>query len=101
MLESTCKAVRHGTAYCSFKLQGQEIILIGTAHISKRSAEQVKEIIEAEKPDTVCVELDYQRYLALTRGAPSDPPDLRRLIAEKAPYALLSVLLGNAEAAGS
>ena len=74
----------------------KEIILIGTAHISKRNAEQVKEIIEAEKPDTVCVELDYQRYLALTRGAPSDPPDLRRLIRrKKAPYALLSVLLGK------
>src|SRR5690625_5154216 len=43
-------------------INDKEIILIGTAHVSKRSAEQVKEVIEAEQPDTVCVELDEQRY---------------------------------------
>ncbi|MBU8909181.1 TraB/GumN family protein, partial [Desertibacillus haloalkaliphilus] len=39
-------------------ISGKELILIGTAHVSKQSAEQVKEVIESEKPDTVCVELD-------------------------------------------
>src|SRR5699024_4175203 len=43
-------------------LNDKEIILIGTAHVSKRSAEQVKEVIEAEQPDTVCIELDEQRF---------------------------------------
>jgi pheromone shutdown-related protein TraB len=41
---------------------GKEIILIPTAHISKKSAEQVKEVIETEEPDSVCVELDQERY---------------------------------------
>ena len=40
----------------------KEIILIATAHVSKNSAEQVKKVIEEEKPDSVCVELDQQRY---------------------------------------
>jgi len=40
----------------------KEIILIATAHVSKNSAEQVKKVIEVEKPDSVCVELDQQRY---------------------------------------
>ena len=44
------------------ELDGKEIILIGTAHVSKQSALQVKEVIEAEQPDSVCVELDAQRY---------------------------------------
>ena len=39
-------------------LDGKEYILIGTAHVSKQSAEQVKEVIERERPDAVCVELD-------------------------------------------
>lgn len=43
----------------------KEIILIGTAHISQQSVDIVRETIEAEAPDTVCVELDSQRYQAL------------------------------------
>jgi len=39
------------------ELDGKEIILIGTAHVSKKSVEEVKEVIEQEQPDTVCVEL--------------------------------------------
>ena len=40
----------------------KEIILIGTAHVSKNSAEQVKAVIEAEQPDAVCIELDRGPY---------------------------------------
>ncbi len=46
-------------------LDGREIILIGTAHISQESVETVRATIAAEAPDTVCVELDNQRYQAL------------------------------------
>ena len=34
-------------------LDNKEIILIGTAHVSRQSAEQVKEVIERERPDSV------------------------------------------------
>ena len=44
----------------------REIILLGTAHISKESVEEVKRCIHDEQPDCVCVELDEQRYKALT-----------------------------------
>ena len=44
------------------EMDGRQIILIGTAHVSKKSAEEVKELIEAEIPDTVCVELCESRY---------------------------------------
>ncbi|MEZ4579696.1 MAG: TraB/GumN family protein [Desulfobacterales bacterium] len=37
-------------------INGREIILVGTAHVSKESVEQVARVIEAQKPDTVCVE---------------------------------------------
>lgn len=43
----------------------REIILIGTAHISRESVETVTRAIEQEQPDCVCVELDEQRYQAL------------------------------------
>lgn len=44
------------------KVLGKEIILIGTAHISKKSVDLVKETIENEKPSVVCVELCQSRY---------------------------------------
>jgi pheromone shutdown-related protein TraB len=62
---------------------GKEIILIGTAHISRQSAEQVKEVIERERPDAVCVELDRQRYQAITEGNRWKDMDIFQVIKEK------------------
>ena len=48
------------------EMDGRQFILIGTAHVSRESVEEVKEIIETEKPDTVCVELCKSRYQSIT-----------------------------------
>ena len=40
--------------------------IIGTAHVSKKSVEEVRRVIAEIEPDTVCVELDKMRYEALT-----------------------------------
>lgn len=45
----------------------EQLKIIGTAHVSKNSMEEVKEIIHAEKPDVVAVELDVGRYQKLMR----------------------------------
>ena len=42
-----------------------EIIVVGTAHVSKKSIEEVERIIEEKKPDAVAVELDFRRFEAL------------------------------------
>jgi pheromone shutdown-related protein TraB len=44
------------------KYEEKEIILIATAHVSSASAALVKEVVEKERPDSVCVELDEERY---------------------------------------
>ena len=46
-------------------LNGREIILLGTAHISQESINQVTESIREEKPDCVAIELDEQRYASM------------------------------------
>jgi pheromone shutdown-related protein TraB len=46
--------------------RGKELILIGTAHVSPKSVEEVQEVIDRERPDSVCVELDEIRYRSLT-----------------------------------
>ena len=51
-------------------LADKNLTLIGTAHVSRQSAQLVRQIIETEKPDTVAVELCEARYRSLTQGRP-------------------------------
>ncbi len=43
----------------------KKITILGTAHISKKNKEQVKDVILSEKPDVVAVELDKQRFYSM------------------------------------
>ena len=70
-------------------LDDKEYILIGTAHVSKHSAELVKEVIEAEKPDSVCIELDEQRYQSIIEGNKWKEMDIFKVIKEKKASLLL------------
>ncbi len=70
---------------------GREFIIVGTAHISRQSADLVKEVIENEKPDTVCVELDEKRYKSLSEKKRWESLDLKTIIREKQ----LSTLIMN------
>lgn len=54
--------------------QDKTIHLVGTAHVSQRSVDEVRRVILDIRPDTVCVELDRSRYEALT-----DPRRFRHL----------------------
>lgn len=73
------------------KLNGKEYFIIGTAHISQYSANLVREVITNEQPDVVCVELDTQRYKALSEKKRWESLDLIQLIKQKQ----LSTLLIN------
>ena len=70
---------------------GREFLIVGTAHISRQSADLVKEVIEKEKPDVVCVELDEKRMQALSEKNRWENLDIRRIIKEKQ----LSTLIVN------
>lgn len=71
------------------QLGDKEIILIGTAHVSKKSAEQVKEVIEFEKPDSVCVELDEQRFQSIKDKNKWKEMDIFKVVKEKKATLLL------------
>jgi len=72
-------------------INGKEFFIIGTAHISQNSADLVRNVISNEKPDVVCVELDSQRYKALSEKKKWEELDLKQLIKQKQ----LSTLLIN------
>jgi pheromone shutdown-related protein TraB len=64
-------------------LGDKEIILVGTAHVSRTSAELVKQVIETERPDAVCIELDQQRYESIMQGSKYKDTDIFKIIREK------------------
>ncbi len=74
----------------------KEILLLGTAHISQDSIDQVKRAIEEEKPDVVGVELDRQRLEQLLQGQRWRETDVLKVVKEGKGYLfLLNILLAN------
>jgi pheromone shutdown-related protein TraB len=73
--------------------EDKEIILIGTAHVSKESADLVARVIEQEKPETVCIELCQARYQSITQKQRWQNTDLVKVIKEKKTSLLLLNLM--------
>jgi pheromone shutdown-related protein TraB len=73
--------------------EDKEVTLIGTAHVSRESADLVTKIIEEEKPDTVCIELCEARYKSLKQKSRWQNTDLIKVIKEKKAFLLLSNLM--------
>jgi pheromone shutdown-related protein TraB len=62
---------------------GKELILIPTAHVSKQSAELVKKVIDKERPDSVCIELDADRYKEIQNPQQWKNTDIAQVIKSK------------------
>jgi pheromone shutdown-related protein TraB len=75
------------------RIDDREIILIGTAHVSKESVELVESVIRAEQPDTVCVELCPARHQSIMRKDQWLDMDIVKVIREKKSFLLLANLL--------
>lgn len=80
--------------YISFN--DKDIFLIGTAHISRASAETVKNFIIEEKPDSVCVELCQSRYQSITNPEKWKNMDIITIIKQKKALLLLVNLILSA-----
>jgi pheromone shutdown-related protein TraB len=72
---------------------GKEIILIGTAHVSRQSAELVRDTIQDLEPDTVCVELCQTRLDSLRDADRWRNMDIVKVIKEKKALLLFINLL--------
>ncbi len=74
-------------------LAGKQIAIVGTAHVSPQSVAEVQQIIEAEKPDRVCVELDDGRYRSLTEGSGWQNLNIGKVLREGKGFLLLANLV--------
>jgi len=74
----------------------KEIILVGTAHVSRESIGLVRETIEKEKPDMVGVELCPKRLMQLRQGDKWGDTSIGDIISKGNVYLFLAnLLLGN------
>lgn len=75
---------------------GREYIIVGTAHVSNESKNLVRQVIEQEQPDVVCIELDEQRYKTLREKTKWEALDIRQLIRQKQlPTLIINLLLAS------
>ncbi|MCK5699292.1 MAG: TraB/GumN family protein [Candidatus Aenigmarchaeota archaeon] len=75
------------------KLKDRQIILIGTAHVSKESTKLVNEIIDKETPDTVGVELCKKRYDTIRKKKKWEDTKITKIIKEGKTQLFLANLL--------
>lgn len=71
----------------------RKVTLVGTAHVSKESANLVERVIQEEKPDTVCVELCPSRFQTIRQKDHWQNMDIIKVIKEKKAFLLFSNLL--------
>jgi len=74
-------------------LNSREFKLIGTAHVSRESIEEVSKIIREEKPDMVCVELDKARYNSITQNDNWEKLNLSKVFREGKGFLLIANLV--------
>lgn len=68
-------------------------MLVGTAHVSRESVTEVESIIREEMPDRVCVEIDAQRYKAITQPNNWSSMNIYKIIKERKAFLLLGNLV--------
>jgi pheromone shutdown-related protein TraB len=77
------------------QIGGSRVTLLGTAHVSRASAEKVKELLATQRYDTVAVELCPSRYNALLNPDDLSKMDLLKVVKEgRVTLVMASLALG-------
>ncbi len=74
------------------KLKDRDVYLLGTAHVSKQSVEDVKSAVREIEPDTIFVELCPSRYEVLVKQDAWQKMDIYRVVKENKALFLLAQL---------
>ena len=74
-------------------LDNKEFVLVGTAHVSRESIDEVSRIIRDEKPDLICVELDEGRYASITQKESWEKLNMVKVFKEGKGFLLMANLV--------
>jgi pheromone shutdown-related protein TraB len=75
------------------QVQDRDIYLVGTAHLSKESVEDVRMTIEQVRPEAICVELCKARHQTMTQADNWRKMDIFKIIRQKKAVFLLAQLV--------
>ncbi|MBO4358448.1 MAG: TraB/GumN family protein [Erysipelotrichaceae bacterium] len=76
--------------------QDKEIYLVKTAHVSKNSVEDVQSCFDEVKPDSICIELDQDRYNKLKNPEKWRETDIVKIIKDRqVGFLLVNVILSS------
>jgi pheromone shutdown-related protein TraB len=75
------------------KVLDRELTLIGTAHVSRESIDEVRRIIQEERPDMVCVELDEGRYKSIAEQDNWEKLDVAKIFRQGKGFLLMANLV--------
>ena len=74
------------------ELKDRSVILAGTVHISQESTQEVRALVETEKPGRVCVEIDEGRYRSMKQGNSWESLDIGKILKEGKGFLLMANL---------
>ncbi|GAB1431897.1 TraB/GumN family protein [Spirochaetota bacterium] len=74
------------------ELLDRRIVLVGTAHVSKDSVEEVVATIKEESPDGLCIELDEARWRSMKSADAWEKTDIVKIIKDGKAFLLLANL---------
>ncbi len=69
---------------------GRQIILVGTAHVSKESVDEVSSYIDSEEPDHICLELDDGRFKNKEEKSSWSNMDIKKVLKEGKGFLLVA-----------
>jgi pheromone shutdown-related protein TraB len=75
------------------ELRDKKIALVGTAHISPESVEEVRSTIASSAPDRVCIELDQGRYATMSESQSWEKLDIVKVLKEGKGFLMLANLV--------
>ncbi len=93
MEETTQQTVRLPERVVHVQVGDKEVYLVGTAHISADSVQDVRTTVEQVRPDAICVELCKARHQAMTQADNWRKMDIIKVVRQKKAVFLLAQLI--------
>lgn len=75
------------------EVNGRKFILVGTAHVSAQSVEEVKSVIRGQMPDSVAIELDQKRLESMEDPEAWRKMDIIKVLKNKQGFLMIANLV--------
>ena len=92
----TEKEITLSDSVAHITVDGRDVYLVGTAHVSKESVDDVKDTVALVKPDSICVELCAGRHKAMMQKDAWENMNIFKVFKEKKGVFLLAQLVMGA-----